>query len=243
MTGVDADLATLREALMALGALEYNEARPSVAASPIAVQESPPGASFPGLGAYTPASGKANTGDAPGVSGAAVPANSPMRELARLMEEPAGGENHGRRVSDNPNVEGEYLPLETRRWQRAEFMRSSGWIVASPERDHHGVGLGARSHAENQYTVLHPEEYVDETVLASLLEAEFGFTIEELHSVYSTGGRIPSERLDLRARLDARLFELSNGGANMDLFGRAAGLNGSTVDRALARARSRKDGT
>lgn len=157
------------------------------------------------------------------------------------MEEPAGGANQGHHVSDNPALEGRHVSLATEAWQREEFMRSNGWtLVHNIER--RAAETGARSHAVNQHTVLHPDEYVDEEIVACLVEDELGFTVEQLHSVYCTGGRIPSDRQVLRDALDARLLELSRGGANMDLFGRIAGLNGSTVDRALARARNAEAG-
>ena len=164
-----------------------------------------------------------------------------MGELRETMQEPPGGENHGRRFSDNPNLEGRHVPLDVARWQRNEFMRSNGWTVVHTETSHRASEGGARSHLVNQHTILHPEEYVHSAEVVALLEAELGFTVGDLHSVYSTGGRIPADRLDLRARLDARLLDLADGGANMDLFGRVTGLNGSTVDRALARARSREE--
>lgn len=157
-------------------------------------------------------------------------------ELAELMQEPAGGDNHGQRLSGNPGVEGPHLSLETERWRREEFMRNSGWTLVHNV-DRRASETGARSHAVNQYTVLHPTEYVDESLLVVLVEDELGFTVEQLHSVYSTGGRIPSDRRELRARIDARLLALSRGGANMDLFGRIIGLNPATLDRALARAK------
>lgn len=158
-------------------------------------------------------------------------------ELGQLIEEPPGGANHGRRLADNPNVEGRHLRLEVSRWKAAEFMRAKGW-GALRERAQRPSVSGMGSHLVNQHTVLHPDDYVDEELLAALVEDELGFSAEQLHSVYSTGGRIPSDRRGLRDRIDARLLALSRGGANMDLFGRVTGLNGSTVDRALARARA-----
>jgi hypothetical protein len=160
-----------------------------------------------------------------------------MSELAQLMEEPAGGSNHGSRLSDNPALEGSHVPLDVGRWQRNEFLRGNGWTFVH---SHDGGRAGLNSHAVNQYTVLHPDDYVNEETLAALVEDELGFTVEQLHSVYCTGGRIPSSRQELRDVIDARLLDLVRGGANMDLFGRLMGLNGSTVDRALARARSQE---
>jgi hypothetical protein len=147
------------------------------------------------------------------------------------MEEPAGGPNHGRRASDNPNVEGRRVPLYADDWQAAEFMRANGWTMVHAK---DGTRAGVNAHRG----VLHPNEYADPVLLKAAVEGELGFTFVDLHSVYSTGGRIPSKRRELRGRIDARLLALSRSGANMDLFGRVVGLNASTLDRALARARA-----
>lgn len=167
-----------------------------------------------------------------------------MSELAQLMEEPAGGDNHGRHSSDGANHgvnldanPGGRVPLGTTDWQVEEFLRGTGWTFVH---NHDGTRAGLNSHLVNQHTVLHPDEHVDELLLAALVEDELGFTVEQLHSVYCTGGRIPSSRIALRAEIDARLLDLASGGANMDLFGRLTGLNESTLDRALARARSQE---
>jgi len=164
-------------------------------------------------------------------------ANSPMSELAHLMEEPPGGPNQGRRASTNPEVEGSHVPLGADDWQAAEFLREGGWTFVHP---HDGARAGIRSHVVNQHTVLHPDEHVDVEALRPAFEARLGFTFDELRSVYSTGGRIPAALGELRGRIDARLLALSRSGANMDLFGRVTGLNPSTLDRALARARDKE---
>lgn len=163
-----------------------------------------------------------------------------MGELARLIEEPPGGDNHGWKATTAPedslrSVRAGQVPLGAGDAQHFQFLRDGGWSIVHT-RD--GSRAGINSHGVNQYTVLHPEDYVDSETLIELLEAELGFTLEELHSVYSTGGRIPAERVELRQRIDARLLALADAGANMDLFGRVTGLNGSTVDRALGRARA-----
>jgi hypothetical protein len=158
------------------------------------------------------------------------------------MEEPASGPNHGRQAPHGPDsAEGadtRWLPLATEEWQAAEFMRTNGWTMVHSK---DGTRAGINSHVVNQHTVLHPDEHVDMEAVGAAIEDEFGFTFEQLHSVYSTGGRIPSTARELRDLMDARLLALSRSGANMDLFGRITGLNESTLDRALARARAKEE--
>lgn len=157
-------------------------------------------------------------------------------EFAQLMEEPAGGPNHGRRVSTNPEVDGRCLPLEADDWQAAEFMRGGGWSVITA-----GGGERQRAGMHAHRGVVHPDEHVDTEALGPLVEAELGFTIDEVHSVYSTGGRIPDHLRGLRGRIDARLLALSRSGANMALLARTLGVAyDPTVKRALRRARGQE---
>lgn len=157
------------------------------------------------------------------------------------MQEPAGGGGHGRRLSDKPEVEGRHLPLAVAGWQGAEFMRASGWLVVHTETAHHASAAGARSHAANQHTVLHPDEYVDDDLVVALVEDELGFTVEQIHSVYCTGGRIPSARIALRDAIDARLLDVLRAGGNLAELGRRLGLEHKAVERAVARAKSKED--
>lgn len=107
---------------------------------------------------------------------------------------------------------------------------TDGWSIVSPAWGDHG---GLRAHRGT----LHPDEYVDRGRLVALLEEELGYTLTQLHSVYSTGGRIPNSRRELRGRIDARLLALATAGGNMTMFARVTGLNETTLDRALVRAR------
>lgn len=116
-----------------------------------------------------------------------------------------------------------------------DFVRGGGWsIVSIRDGDESG---GLTSHRG----VLHPHEYVDADRLRDLVEEELGFTYLDIHSVYSTGGRIANHLFSLRDRIDARLLEIAQEGANMDAFGRVVGVNSRTLDRALARARSAEE--
>lgn len=114
----------------------------------------------------------------------------------------------------------------------ADFLRGGGWHVVDPEHD--GLDSGMTAHRG----VLQADEHVDTDVLLLAVEQELGFTLNELCSVYSTGGRIPDHLRELRGRLDARLLALSLAGGNMDLFSRVTGLAPATLDRALVRAKA-----
>jgi hypothetical protein len=152
-------------------------------------------------------------------------------DLERLMQEPAGGHNHGRRRAPDTGAAIAWQPLGDA--QTGEFLREAGWTVAR-EKDPTASGMSAHR------GVLQEDEYVDPTVVEALVEDALGFSFDQLHSVYSTGGRIPADRVELRGRIDARLLALAESGANMDLFGRVTRLNASTLDRALTRARSQE---
>lgn len=134
--------------------------------------------------------------------------------------------------------------LETREGRRAQartnpvardYLRNNanGWRVVCPRHGNNGDRCGLVGHRG----ALHPDEYLDAATLRPMVERRLGFTYEQVHSVYSTGGRIPASRRGLRAAVDARLLALSLSGANMDLLGRAVGINPSTLDRAVARAK------
>lgn len=108
-------------------------------------------------------------------------------------------------------------------------MRSpAGWHVVEC-----GKG-GTRGHRG----VVHPDEYVNAAALRAMVERELGYTLDDLRRAYQGRGRRTAAQRARRAEVDARLLTLADAGANMDLFGRVMGLNESTLDRALARARA-----
>lgn len=154
------------------------------------------------------------------------------------MEEPAGGPNHGRRSSTNPEVEGRHLPLGADDWAAAEFMRSGGWTVARVK-DPHASGMTGHRGA------LHPDEHVDPDALRPMVEEALGFTYEDVHSVYRRG-RLSDATRELRGRIDARVLALSRSGANVALLGRVLGFHVNeagaceALNNALARARAKE---
>lgn len=112
-------------------------------------------------------------------------------------------------------------------------------------RGHKGEG-GIRAHRG----VLHPDEYVDAARARKMVEAELGFTYDDIKAVYRQGKK-SDVQLELRERIDGRLLELANAGGNMVALGRllgwriepgrkgAGGESCRTMERALARARLR----
>jgi len=85
--------------------------------------------------------------------------------------------------------------------------------------------------------VLADDEYVDPFVLRDAAEEQLGYTYADVSAVY-TPGRKSAEQLQLRARIDARMLELSRSGGNMTQLASALGVGTSTIDRAIKRARA-----
>lgn len=128
--------------------------------------------------------------------------------------------------------------------------RADGWGVvhASDNRDDNG---GLTTHRG----VLHPDEYVDEAVLQSLVERELGYPYEQIRSAYpDTPGSIPVDLRQLRDKIDSRLLALSRSGGNMTALARALGwplspnrggagesANSRKMSRALDRAKKAEE--
>lgn len=153
-------------------------------------------------------------------------------DLAGLMQEPPGGQNHGRKATADG-----YADFDG---EAHDFLIDEGWsVVDIHERKERAGGLtGHRG-------VLAPDDEVDRDVLQALVERELGFTYEEIASVYREG-RPSTTTLQLRDEIDARLLELSRSGGNMIELAKALGWsieNGhrgersKQMERALARAR------
>jgi len=118
------------------------------------------------------------------------------------------------------------------------FLVDGGWHPVSFKEGETRHSGGLTSHRG----VLHPEEYVDDDRLIALIEAELGFTYDEIRSVYRQGRKSDSQR-ELRERIDARLLALSRSGGNLTELGRRLGFPTSmsgdckVFREALARAR------
>ncbi len=115
-----------------------------------------------------------------------------------------------------------------------EFLYDGGWSIAEGRES---GGVVAHRGA------VHPEEYVDTDALRAKVEHAFGFSYDQVHAVYRQGPK-SAPTLELRARIDARVLELSRSGANIALLAKAFGLaiqaNGSSraFDSALERAQA-----
>jgi len=165
--------------------------------------------------------------------------------LITLIEEPPGGHNHGRKATEEAqtadgSVTGAKLSLDTEAWASADFMREDGFAaVDTSAGTHTGRTYGYQDAGMTTHRgVLHPDEYVNTEVLRRAVEAELGFTVAQLHEVYTrAGGPLPVALRDLRAAIDARLLALSESGANMLKLAEVTGLAYRTVKYALARAR------
>lgn len=108
--------------------------------------------------------------------------------------------------------------------------RADGWSVVHV-RDNSEDNGGVTTHRG----VLHPDEYVDEDLLRRMVEEEFGYTHEQIESVYSVK-KLKTDQRQLRDAIDARMLALRRSGANMFQFAEAIGLNQRTMNRALVRA-------
>jgi hypothetical protein len=163
-------------------------------------------------------------------------------EFRELMEEPPGGVNTGRAASRDPNVEGRFVALGVAEAQAAEFAREGGWSLAQPHaKGRYGDSTGGLTAHRG---VLQGDEYVDASALLKGIEAEFGFTVEQVRSVYRRG-RLTALEGELRVQIDARLLALSRSGANLAVLARIFGLTYDptrrtyeVVERALARAKA-----
>lgn len=139
-------------------------------------------------------------------------------EIVAVMEEPPGGPNHGR-------LDG--YTLDTQEMVTLGFRYDGGFGVT--DEGHGGTKGNPGGH------INHPDVYVDADALRAMALAEFGFTADQVESVYHTK-KIKAHLTQLRARMDARMLSLRRSGANMYRFAEAVGLNQRTMNRALVRA-------
>ena len=159
-----------------------------------------------------------------------------MSESAQLMEEPPGVPNHGRQASSREGNEA-HEALDAEAWQAAEFMRGGGWAVISM-----AGGERQRAGMNAHRGVVHEDEHVDAGALQALVEAELGFSYEQVRSVYRQGPLGPHQR-ELRRDIDARMLALSRAGGSMAALGRALGFpikddgHCRVLENALSRAR------
>jgi hypothetical protein len=125
-----------------------------------------------------------------------------------LMEEPPGGYNYGRR-------DGEELSVEAA--QAAELAQVGGFGVI-----HEQAGKGSTGMVAHR-GVNPPTAYVDPAKLKVLVEEGLGFTLDQIGAAYGRG-KPTAERLELRARIDARFLALQRKGGNMAALAKVLGM-------------------
>lgn len=126
------------------------------------------------------------------------------------------------------------------------FLTDGGWTAVDTTRGtarDTGFTPGARDAGMTSHRgVLHPDEYVDNAELRLLVEAAFGFTFDQVRSVYRQG-RLSDEARALRSAIDARLLGVADAGGNVAALGRVFGFHVNesgacaALNNALARAR------
>src|SRR5690242_8755988 len=116
-------------------------------------------------------------------------------ELVEVMQEPpdgaAGSGRSARVLSSGEN------DAMNRRWRDLAPM---GW---PGPREFWGV-----ERATAHRGILHPSEHIDLEALTEKVEQLLGFTADEVREAFAPG-RPTSERLELRARVDARLLTIA----------------------------------
>jgi hypothetical protein len=161
-------------------------------------------------------------------------------ELAELMEDPPGSMAAGfappRRASNDPDREGQYVPMDVASWQAADFMQTkgAGWTIVHRKK---AKAAGMTTDGVNQHALLHPDEYVDEEALQKRIQDALGVTYEQLRAVYGRkgGGPCPRSLRPTRDRLDDALAGIAAKGGNLALLARHVGVPPLQLQRAARR--------
>ncbi len=111
-----------------------------------------------------------------------------------------------------------------------ELAATDGFEFVQPKR----LAQVAGAHAHRG--VLQGDEYIDVDEIRAAVEESLGYTYDDVSSVYRQG-RLSPEQRQLRERIDSRLLALSRSGGNMTILADTLKLGGSTLDRAIARAK------
>lgn len=151
------------------------------------------------------------------------------------------------------DVDAEYEGHE-RELEELGFVQEGGWTLVDSARGHAGIGGatgGARDAGMSAHRgVLHPDEFINADDLRELVEANLGFTYEQVRAVYRQGPKSTAQ-LELRSRIGARLLEISAAGGNLlelarsfgwaiDESSTTGGANCRTMERAVERARKER---
>jgi hypothetical protein len=159
-----------------------------------------------------------------------------FEEIAALIEEPPHGQMYGR-VIGAANGDRGVQELDARIVSALDMIGARegeprGYIVWTK-----AGGGGLVSDAVNQHTVLRGDQYVDEELLAALIEHELGCTIAEARAVYGRrgGGRCPGGLRPLRDRLDGVMAAIALSGGNLAELARRLGVPEQNLQRAARR--------
>lgn len=165
-------------------------------------------------------------------------------DVARLMEEPPGGWNHGKRVSElqayvddrakvvsQPNVPKLNLNIKERAAQNDTHSISQDDLYYHGMKAHRGI--------------LQPEEHVDSEELAEKVGILLGMPIETIRGAFAPG--TPDRlRLSIKNSLEDKILELSEAGGNMSILAHVLGFSVRedgycrTMSNLLARSRERR---
>lgn len=155
-------------------------------------------------------------------------------ELEGLMSEPPGGVNFGR----SAKTLGSGWENDGNQTHRHYELGGSSIGYEEMRNGYHATYPGDDGTKGNPNgNLVHPDEYVDDDRLREKVEALFGFTVEEVASVYGVK-KLKADRLPLREAIDSRVHSLYRAGGNMAALARVLDVNPRTMERALARAKA-----
>lgn len=177
-------------------------------------------------------------------------------DLAEIMSETPGGDNHGLTLTSIPTSHGvtgstgeastsivfartSHLVPKRVLNSKDHEAKSATQNVTSDEKEFHYLGMTAHR------GVLHPDEYVDLGSLTFALEMRLGFSVERVQFLYSKPNPSAKDIPD-KMKLEDLFLELDEAGGNMKLLATLLGLpvraDGTCfpMSRGIARARERR---
>lgn len=176
-----------------------------------------------------------------------LPSEDDMEDLASLMEEPPGGWNHGKRVSElsGNNVEESgrensnshpHMPKVNLNIRDRAAQKDTNSVHQD---DLHQYGM--RAHRG----ILQPEEYVHSDELAQRVGMMLGMPIETIKGAFAPG--TPDRlRQSIKNSLEDKMLDLSEAGGNMSILAHVLQFKVRedgycrTMSSLLSRARERR---
>jgi hypothetical protein len=106
--------------------------------------------------------------------------------------------------------------LDVASWRALDFMRTkgAGWTIVHIKK---AGRAGMTTDGVNRYTVVHPDEYLDEEALQGRIEVALSSTYEQIRAVYGPegGGPCPRSLRPTRDHLDVEIARLAGRGGNL----------------------------